>query len=98
MGSTVSSKMAQFPTDDPDYRIIRRVPSRFLHYYFYIRDLVIGPLSMCIGVSSVSKTTYYLNGHNFIEIELRRPGGSLPQGRQRVPFDFGPEGIAGSRR
>ncbi len=47
MGSTFSSKMPQFPTDDPDYRIIRRVPSRFLHYYFYIRDPVIGPLSMC---------------------------------------------------
>ncbi|MEI9973960.1 MAG: hypothetical protein WDO73_19065 [Ignavibacteriota bacterium] len=37
------------PTDDPDYRIIRRVPSRYLHYYFYIRDPVIGPLAMCVG-------------------------------------------------
>jgi hypothetical protein len=26
MGSTFSSKLPKFPTDDPDYRIIRRVP------------------------------------------------------------------------
>src|ERR1700722_6856014 len=74
MGSTFISKMPQFPTDDPDYRIIRRVPSRFLHYYFYIRDPVIGPLAMCISTYLPFQTTYYLNGHNFIEIELRRQG------------------------
>src|SRR3954471_15563635 len=49
MGSTFNSRMPKFPTEDPDYRIIRRVPSRFLHYYFYIRDPVIGPLAMCVG-------------------------------------------------
>jgi len=66
--------MPRYPTDDPDYRIIRRVPSRFLHYYFYIRDPVIGPLAMCVGTYLPFQTTYYLNGHNFIEIELRRQG------------------------
>lgn len=74
MGSTFTSKMPKFPTDDPDYRIIRRVPSRFLHYYFYIRDPVIGPLAMCVATYLPFQTTYYLNGHNFIEIELRRQG------------------------
>jgi hypothetical protein len=74
MGSTFSSRMPRFPTDDPDYRIIRRVPSRYLHYYFYIRDPVIGPLAMCVGTYLPFQTTYYLNGHNFIEIELRRQG------------------------
>lgn len=72
MGSTFSSKMPRFPTDDPDYRIIRRLPSRFLHYYFYIRDPVIGPLAICVGTYLPFQTTYYLNGHHFIEIELRR--------------------------
>jgi hypothetical protein len=72
MGSTFTSRMPQFPTDDPDYRIIRRVPSRFLHYYFYVRDPVIGPLAMCVGTYLPFQTTYYLNGHHFIEIELRR--------------------------
>jgi hypothetical protein len=74
MGSTFSSKMPRFPTDDPDYRIIRRVPSRYLHYYLYIRDPVIGPLSMCVGTYLPFQTTYYLNGHNFMEIELLRQG------------------------
>jgi hypothetical protein len=74
MGSTFTSKMPKFPTDDPGYRIIRRVPSRYLHYYFYIRDPVMGPLAMCIGTYLPFQTTYYLNGHNFIEIELRRQG------------------------
>ena len=74
MGSTFTSKMPKFPTEDPDYRIIRRVPSRFLHYYFYIRDPVIGPLAMCVGTYLPFQTTYYLNGHNFIEIELRQQG------------------------
>jgi hypothetical protein len=74
MGSTFQVRMPKFPTDDPDYRIIRRVPSRYLHYYFYIRDPVIGPLAMCVGTYLPFQTTYYLNGHNFIEIELRNQG------------------------
>ena len=77
MGSTFRSQMPRFPTDDPDYRIIRRVPSRFLHYYFYIRDPVIGPLALCVATYLPFQTTYYLNGHNFIEIELRRQGVSF---------------------
>ncbi len=74
MGNTFQSRIPKFPTDDPDYRIIRRVPSRYLHYYFYIRDPVIGPLAMCVGTYLPFQTTYYLNGHHFIEIELRRQG------------------------
>jgi hypothetical protein len=74
MGSTFRSQMPKYPTGDPDYRIIRRVPSRFLHYYFYIRDPVIGPLAMCVATYIPFQTTYYLNGHNFMEIELRRQG------------------------
>lgn len=74
MGSTFRSQMPRFPTDDPNYRIIQRVRSRFLHYYFYLRDPVIGPLAMCVGTYLPFQTTYYLNGHNFMEIELRRQG------------------------
>jgi len=69
MGRTFRSKMPKFPTQDPHYRIIRRVPSRYLHYYFYIRDPVIGPLAMCVGTYLPFQTTYYLNGHHFIEID-----------------------------
>src|SRR5437867_3944688 len=73
-GQHVPLTKTRFPTEDPDYRIIRRVPSRFLHYYFYIRDPVIGPLAMCVGAYLPFQTTYYLNGHNFMDIELRRQG------------------------
>lgn len=71
-GSTFRSCAPKYPTEDPDYRIIRRVRSRYLHYYFYIRDPVIGPFSMCVGTYLPFQTTYYLNGHHFIELELRR--------------------------
>jgi hypothetical protein len=74
IGSTFRSKMPKFRTQDPDYRIIHRAPSRYLHYYFYIRDPVIGPFAMCVGTYLPFQTTYYLNGHHFIEIELRRQG------------------------
>ena len=74
MGSTFTSKMPKFPTEDPNYRIIRRTSSRHLHYYFYIRDPAIGPLATCVGTYLPFQTTYYRNGHNFIEIELRRQG------------------------
>jgi len=69
MGSTFCSLMPKYPTDDPNYRLIKRRPSRYLHYYFYIRDPV-----MCVGTYLPFLTTYYLNGHNFIEIELRGQG------------------------
>jgi hypothetical protein len=77
MGSTFRSRLPQFPTAAPDYRIIRRCPSRFLHYYFYLRAPVIGPVALCVGTYLPFQTTYYRNGHNFIEIELRRQGGAF---------------------
>jgi hypothetical protein len=58
MGSTFISKMPKYPIDDPDYRIIRRVPSRYLHYYFYIRDPVIGPRPEKHGYPSKVETAY----------------------------------------
>lgn len=74
MGTSFRSLMPKYPTDDPDYRIIQRRPMRFLHYYFYIRDPVLGPMCMCVATYLPFPTTYYLNGHNFMEIELRRLG------------------------
>jgi len=74
MDSTFSSRMPPFPSDDPHYRIIRRVPARFLPYYFYMRDPVIGPLAMCAGRYLPFQTTYDRNGHHCIEIHLRRRG------------------------
>ena len=41
-GPTFRSLSPKYPTDDPDYRILRRNRSRYTHYYFYIRDEVLG--------------------------------------------------------
>src|SRR5580704_6675318 len=97
MGSTFTSKMPQFPTEDPNYRIIRRVPSRFLHYYFYIRDPVIGPLPMCVG-TYLPFPDDLLSEWTQLHRDRTPPSGSgLAEGRQRLPLDLGPEGLTSGR-
>jgi hypothetical protein len=66
--------MPKFPTADPQYRILKRSRTRYTHFYFYIRDDVLGPLVVCVGSFLPFQTTYYLNGHHFMEGELRRQG------------------------
>src|SRR5437667_244390 len=48
-GYSFRSLMPKYPTDDPDYRLIRKRPARFTHLYFYIRDEVLVPMVMCVG-------------------------------------------------
>lgn len=71
-GQTFRSTVPRFPTDDPNYRILARQRSRFTHYYFYIEDEVLGPMSMRVASFFPFQATYYLNGHSFIERELNR--------------------------
>jgi len=73
-GPTFRSLPPRYPTDDPDYRIIRRQWSRYTHYYFYIRDEILGPMVLCVGSFLPFQTRYWINGHHFIEGELRRQG------------------------
>jgi hypothetical protein len=73
-GPTFRSVSPKYPTDDLDYRILRRIWSRYTHYYFYVRDEVPGPLVICVGSFLPFQTTYYLNGHSFIAGELQRQG------------------------
>ncbi len=73
-GPTFRSLSPKYPTDDPDYRILQRNRSRYTHYYFYIRDEVLGPMVMCAGSFLPFQTTYYINGHHFIAGELQRQG------------------------
>ena len=76
-GSTFRSTPPKYPTADPAYRILARQRSRFTHYYFYLRDEVLGPMVMRVASFFPFQTTYYLNGHNFIEQELNRQGVSF---------------------
>lgn len=71
-GPTFRVTVPKFPTKDPNHRILARQKSRFTHNYFYIRDEVLGPFVMRVATFFPFQTTYYLNGHNFIEQELNR--------------------------
>lgn len=71
-GNTFRSTVPKYPTTDPNYRILAKQRSRFTHYYFYIRDEVLGAMVMRVASFSPFQTTYYLNGHNFIEKELNQ--------------------------
>jgi len=48
--------------------------SRFTHYYFYIRDEVLGPSIVRVASFFPFHATYWLNGHSFIEGELLKVG------------------------
>jgi hypothetical protein len=74
VGPSFRSAAPKFPVDDPNYRILTRQRSRYTHYYFYIRDQVLGPVALCVGSFLPFSVTYYLNGHHFIERELQRSG------------------------
>jgi hypothetical protein len=71
-GNTFRSTVPKYPIADPNYRILAKQRSRFTHYYFYIRDEVLGAMVMRVASFFPFQTTYYLNGHNFIEKELNR--------------------------
>lgn len=77
VGPSFRIAMPKYPTADPDYRIVSSQRSRYGHYYFYIRDDVLGPMALCVGSFLPFSITYYLNGHSFIERELLR---------ERIPF------------
>jgi hypothetical protein len=73
-GSTFRSSVPKYSTADPHYRILARQRRRFTHYYFYLRDEVLGPMVLRVASFFPFQTTYYLNGHSFIEQELNRRG------------------------
>jgi hypothetical protein len=74
VGTNFRVAMPKYPTADPDYRIVSKQRSRYSHYYFYIRDQVLGPIALCVGAFLPFSITYYLNGHHFIEQQLRSAG------------------------
>lgn len=73
-GPTFHSYPPKYPTDDPHYRILKRQWSRYTHYYFYIRDEVLGHMILCVGSFLPFSTRYWINGHSFMASELQRQG------------------------
>jgi hypothetical protein len=43
-GRTFRISVPKYPAQDPNHRILAHQTSRFTHYYFYIRDEVLGPV------------------------------------------------------
>lgn len=73
-GRTFRITVPKFPTQDPNYRILAPQRSRFTHFYFYIRDEVLGPIIVRVASFVPFQATYWLNGHSFIERELTKAG------------------------
>lgn len=71
-GPTFRISVPKYPTTAPTPRILANQRSRFTHYYFYIRDEELGPIVVRVASFFPVHTTYYLNGHSFMERELIR--------------------------
>jgi hypothetical protein len=71
-GRTFRITVPKYPTQDPNHRILAHQTSRFTHYYFYIRDEVLGPIIVRMASFFPFHATYWLNGHSFMEQELNR--------------------------
>ena len=62
------------PSGDDNYRIIKRAAKRFLHYYFYVLDPIMGPMSLCVASYLPFSLNCFMNGHSYVAGELRRVG------------------------
>jgi len=62
------------PSGDATYRLIHTARKRFLHYYFYVLDPVLGPMSLRVGTFLPFTLACFLNGHSFLAHELARHG------------------------
>jgi len=60
------------PSGDANYRFIKACRKQFLHYYWYVLDPVMGPMSVRIASYFPFNVTCYLNGHSFAAQELER--------------------------
>jgi hypothetical protein len=75
-GRTFVSSTPRFPppSADPHYRLISRCRKRFLHYYFYLLDPMLGPMSLRVSSFLPFTLACFLNGHSFLAQELTRQG------------------------
>jgi len=75
-GRTFVSYTPRYPPSggDPGYRLLRPARKRFLHYYFYLVDPVLGPMSLRVGTFLPFTVAVFLNGHSFLAQELTRLG------------------------
>jgi len=68
----VSNQRAEVSTQDPNHRILAHQTSRFTHYYFYVRDEILGPILIRVASFFPFHATYLPQ-----VIDGAAPGGSL---------------------
>ena len=66
--------VSKTPGGPADYPILHKHRSRYRFFYFYLRDPVLGPMIVRIGTFLPFEASYYLNGHSYMELQLRRQG------------------------
>ena len=62
------------PSGDANYRLIKACRKQFLHYYWYVLDPIMGPMSVRVATYFPFNVTCYFNGHSFVAQELTRAG------------------------
>src|SRR6266849_2739035 len=62
------------PSGDGNYRFIKACRKQFLHYYWYVLDPIMGPMSIRVATYFPFNVTCYCNGHSFVAQELARAG------------------------
>jgi hypothetical protein len=62
------------PSGDGNYRFIKACRKQFLHYYWYVLDPIMGPMSIRVATYFPFNVTCYFNGHSFVAQELTRAG------------------------
>jgi hypothetical protein len=75
-GRTFVSYTPRYPPSggDAGYRVLHAARKRFVHYYFYLLDPVLGPMGLRIGTFLPFNLAVFLNGHAFLAQELARLG------------------------
>ena len=70
----ISYEPRHTPPSGDDYRLIKRAAKRFLHYYFYLLDPIMGPMSLRVASYLPFALSCFMNGHSYLAAELRRAG------------------------
>ena len=70
----ISYEPRRTPPSGDDYRIIKRAAKRFLHYYFYVLDPLMGPMSLGVVSYLPFSVNCFMNGHSYVAGELHRAG------------------------
>jgi len=59
-GRTFRISVPKHFAQDPNHRILAHQTSRFAHYYFYVRDQILGPIVIRVASFFPFHATHYL--------------------------------------